>query len=77
MNVRIFWVRAMECMCAQSFGGMESEPSEPMLTAKEKSTPEAQRRIEPATLQYAGQQAQHTTDWAIPAPNWSQKRDNY
>ena len=45
MNVRIFWVRAMECMCAQTrprfilsservFGGMEFEP---MLTPREKS----------------------------------------
>ena len=45
MNVRIFWVRAMKCMCAQTrprfilsservFGGMEFEP---MLTSGEKS----------------------------------------
>ena len=45
MNVRIFWVRAMKCMCAQTrprfilsservFGGMEFEP---MLTLREKS----------------------------------------
>ena len=45
MNVRIFWVRAMKCMCAQTrprfilssegvFGGMEFEP---MLTPREKS----------------------------------------
>ena len=45
MNVRIFWVSAMKCMCAQTrprfiflservFGGMEFEP---MLTPKEKS----------------------------------------
>ena len=44
MNVRIFWVRAMKCMCAQTrprfilsservFGGMEFEP---MLTPREK-----------------------------------------
>ena len=43
MNVRIFWVRAMKCMCAQTrprfilsservFGGMEFEP---MLTPRE------------------------------------------
>ena len=47
MNVRIFWVRAMKCMCAQTrprfilssegvLGGMEFEP---MLTAREKSPP--------------------------------------
>ena len=36
-----------------SFGRMESEP---MLTPREKSPlPEAQRRIEPATLHHAGQ----------------------
>ena len=45
MNVRIFWVRAMKCMCAQTrphfvlsservLGGMEFEP---MLTPREKS----------------------------------------
>ena len=49
MNVRIFWVRAMGCMCAQTrprfilsselwAGGMESEP---MLTPKEKNIPSA------------------------------------
>ena len=61
MNVRIFWVRAMKCMCAQTkprfilsservLGGMEFEP---MLTPREKipSTGKfPQRRIEPATL---------------------------
>ena len=62
MNVRICWVRAMECMCAQTrprftlsservWGEMESEP---MLTPREKSPlPEAQRRIEPAPLHHA------------------------
>ena len=40
--------------------------SEPMLPAREKSPlPESQRRIEPTTLHYAGQRAQHTADWAI------------
>ena len=45
MDVRIFWVRAMKCMCTQTrpqyilsservFGGMEFEP---MLTPREKS----------------------------------------
>ena len=28
-----------------------------------------QRRIEPTTLHHAGQRAQHTTNWAIQAPN--------
>ena len=46
----------------------EDEKSEPMLTPREKSLlAEAQRRVEPATLHHAGQRAQHTTDWAIPA----------
>ena len=67
-------------MCAQTrldlglyshlreFWGMESEP---MLTPREKSPLlEAQRRVETATLHHAGQPAQRTTDWAIPAsPN--------
>ena len=44
--------------------------SEPMLTPREKSPlPEAQRRIEPMMLHRTGQQAQHTTDGAIPAPS--------
>ena len=76
-NVRIFWVRAMECMRVQTRprfmlssegvrGGMESET---MLTPTEKSPLlEAQRRFKPATLHHAGQRAQHTIDWAIPAP---------
>ena len=77
MNVRIFWVCAMECMCAQTrpwvytlirkgFEGMESET---MLTPREKSPlPEAQRRFEPAILHQAGQQVQHIMDWAVLAP---------
>ena len=61
MNVRIFWVRAMKCMCAQTrpqsilsservFWGMEFEA---MLTPREKipcTGKFPQRRIEPATL---------------------------
>ena len=31
--------------------------------------PEGQSRIEPATLHHTGQRAQHTTNWAIPAPS--------
>ena len=39
---------------------------EPMLTPREKSLlPEAQRKVELVTLHHAGQQAQHTTNWAI------------
>ena len=49
--------------------------SEPLLTPREKSPlQETQRGIEPTTLHHAGQQTQHTTDWAIPAPytnNWT------
>ena len=68
MNVGIFWVCVMECMCAQtipqiwkSFGGVESEP---MLTPREKPPLlEAKRRIKPMTLH-----TQHTTNWAILAP---------
>ena len=75
MKVRIFGVRVMECTCAQTrprfilssegvFRGMKSET---MLTPRGKSPlPGAQRRIEPATLQHAGQRARHTIDWAIP-----------
>ena len=73
MTVRIFRVRAMECMCAQTrpgfilstervWGGMECEP---MLTPWEKSPlPEKnspQRKIEPTKLDQAGQRAQYTT----------------
>ena len=77
MNVRIFWVYVMECMCAQTsphsylkeFKGMESEP---MLTPREKSPLlEVQSRMEPVMLHHAGQQAQHNTSWAIPEPFWS------
>ena len=50
----------------KEFGETQSEP---MLTPRGKSPlPEAQR-IEPAPLHHAGQQGQHTTNWAIPAPN--------
>ena len=74
MNVMIFWIRAMECMYAQTrrrsilsservLGGMESEPT---LTPREKSPllekKSPQRRTEPMTLHKAGQRAQHTTN---------------
>ena len=50
----------------ESFGGRESES---MLTPMEMSPLlEAQMRFEPAMLHHAGQQAQHTTDWAILGP---------
>ena len=71
----------MDCSCAQTRpqfmlspkrvggrggGGMESDT---MLTPRGKSPlPEAQRRVEPAMMHHAGQRAQHTTDWAMPAP---------
>ena len=43
--------------------------SELMLTPSEKfPLPEALRRMEPTTLNQAGQRAQHTTNRAIPAP---------
>ena len=42
----------------------------PMLIPREKSPLlESQSRIEPAMLPHAEQQAQHTTNWTIPAPN--------
>ena len=53
------------------FLGMESEP---MLTSSVKSPlPEAQTRIEPATLHHARQRAQHTLDGATPAQIGDQK----
>ena len=76
MNVRIFGVCAMECICAHTrprcilsskrvLGGIESEP---MLTPREKSPlPEDQRRDGPAALHHTGQPAQHTAHWAIEA----------
>ena len=81
MNIRIFWVRAMKCMCAQTrprfilssegvFGGMEFEP---MLTPRGKipSTGKCpQKRIEPATLWTV---SPSTTNRAIPAPRWEYK----
>ena len=47
---RVFWVHAMECMCAQT---------------------RPQTLIQ--TLHHAGQRAKHTTDWAIPAPDYCSK----
>ena len=65
----------MECMCAQTQFILSSEKNcrvrsqNPCKLQGEKSPlPEAQRRIEPATLHHTGQQAQHTTNWAIVAP---------
>ena len=49
-------------LSSESFWGIESEP---IFTLREKSP---QRRIEPTTLHQAGQRAQHTTNWASPAP---------
>ena len=48
------------CSHLKEFWGVESEP---MLTPREKSPlSEAQRKVEPAMLGYAGQQTQHFTD---------------
>ena len=47
----------------KSFFGGGGKDSEPMLTPREKSSlQEAQMMVEPSTLHYAGQRAQHTTD---------------
>ena len=44
--------------------------SETMLTTPRGKSPlpKAKRRFKPAMLHHPGQRAQHTTDWAIPAP---------
>ena len=75
MNVGIFWVRAMKCMCAQSrprfilsservFGEWSLNPC--LLQGKNPSSGKfPQRRIEPATL-WTG--SPNTTNWAIAAP---------
>ena len=66
MNVRIFWVRAMKCMCAQTrprfilssegvFGGMEFEP---MLTPREKSPLPENFPRGGSNLRHCGQRAQ-------------------
>ena len=66
MNVRIFWARAMKCMCAQTwpwfilsservFGGMEFEP---MLTPREKSLLPENFPRGGSNQRHCGQQAQ-------------------
>ena len=76
MNVRIFWVRAMKCMCAQtrprfilsSEGVFWGNGVWTHVNSKGKipSTGKCpQRRIEPATLWTA---SPSTINWAIPAP---------
>ena len=66
MNVRIFWVRAMKCMCAQTrprfilsservLGGMEFEP---MLTPSEKSPLPENVPRGGSNPQHCGQRAQ-------------------
>ena len=68
MNVRIFWVHAMERLCTQTRPRfiVSSEScwrveSEPMLTPRKKShLLEAQKRIRPTTPHQAGQRAKHT-----------------
>ena len=76
MNVRIFWVHATECMCAQtkpwfilSSEGVLRNWVRTHANSKGKSTlPEAQRRVEPVTMHHEGQWTLHTTNWAISAP---------
>ena len=77
MNVRIFWVRAMECICAQTrpwfilsskivFCGMESEP---VLNPREKSPqPEKFSPEEDGTHDVAPSRTVSPThyQWAIP-----------
>ena len=69
MNVRIFWVRVMKCMCAQTrprfilssegvFGGMEFEP---MLTPREKSPL-------PLNVPRGGSNPRHRGQWAQALP---------
>ena len=78
MNVRMFRVRAMECMRAQTRPGFifssEGVGGNGVRThvnfkGKIPSTGKnSQRRIEPTTQHQAGQRTQHTTNWAILAP---------
>ena len=82
MNVRIFWVRAMKCMCAQTrprfilssegvFGGMEFEP---MLTPREKSPlPENVPRGR-SNPRHCGQRAQALPTELFWPPNSSMTR---
>ena len=70
-HLKEFWGNGVRTsvytLIRKSFGGMESEP---ILTPKEKSPLlEVQRRVEPMTLHHTGQRAQHTINWAIPAPS--------
>ena len=77
MNARIFWVCAMEYMCAQNRPRfivsserivrnrvrihVNSKRKNPLYQMPPK-------RVEPMMLHHVGQQAQNTTDWAILAP---------
>ena len=75
MNVRIFWVCAMECMCAQTRPQFILS-SKRVFRNEVRTSVNSKRKI-PSTedsdsgedwthgLQNAGQRAQHTTDWAI------------
>ena len=85
MNIRIFWVHAMECMCAQTRpwfmlsserfgGGMESEP---MLTPREKSPlPEKVTSEEDQTQDTASNRTASPTHFqrAIPAPSMNHRQ---
>ena len=77
MNISIFWICVMECMCAQARPQfmLSSErvwgywSQNPWKNPREKSPlPQVLRRAEPTMLHHAGQWAQHTTDWAFLAP---------
>ena len=78
MNVRIFWAHAIECMCEQTrhlFNLSSKKVSKEWsqkpcyLQGKNFLLQEAQWKVKPAMLHYAGQWALRNTDWAIPAPN--------
>ena len=84
MNVRIFWVRVMKCMCAQTrprfilsservFGGMELEP---MLTPREKSPLPENFPRGGSNPQRCGQRAQ-TLPKSYSGPLIASKWENY
>ena len=81
MNVRIFWVRAMKCMYAQTrprfilscegvFGGMEFEP---MLTPREKSPLPKMSPVEDRTRDAVDSEPKHyQLSYSGPPPLWSE-----
>ena len=79
MNVRIFWVCAMKCMCAQTrprfilsservFGGMEFEP---MLTPREKSPLPENVPRGGSNPRRCGQRAQALPTELFRPPSWA------